>query len=74
MNSEPYVYEGSPITYMTTNDTRICRTESGKAVAYWTRSPNVNYAGYYYRVDENGTLSGYYYAYTQNGVRIMYSI
>ena len=74
MNSEPYVYEGSPITYMTTNDTRICRTEEGKAIAYWTRSPNVNYAGYYYRVDENGTLSGYYYAYTQNGVRIMYSI
>ena len=74
MTMEPYVYEGSPITYMTTNDTRACKTPDGVATAYWTRSPNVNYAGYYYRVEDNGTLSGYYYAYMQNGIRIMFSI
>ena len=74
MSREPYVYEGSPITYMTTNATRICKTSDGVATAYWTRSPNVDYNGYYYRVEPEGTLSGYYYAYSTNGIRIMYSI
>lgn len=74
MSREPYVYEGSPITYMTTNATRICKKSDGVATAYWTRSPNVDYNGYYYRVEPEGTLSGYYYAYSTNGIRIMYSI
>ena len=49
-------------------------SSDGVATAYWTRSPNVDYNGYYYRVEPEGTLSGYYYAYSTNGIRIMYSI
>ena len=74
MNTEPYVYEGSPITYLTTNDSRICRFADGKANSYWTRSPNYQYTGYYYRVEENGMLSGYYYSYNDDGIRLMFSI
>nr|DAR44308.1 MAG TPA: hypothetical protein [Caudoviricetes sp.] len=74
MNTEPYVYEGSPITYLTTNDSRICKFVDGKANSYWTRSPNYQYTGYYYRVEENGMLSGYYYSYNDDGIRIMFSI
>jgi len=74
MNTEPYVYEGSSIQYLTTNQSRICRTSDGNAMSYWTRSPNYQYNGYYFRVEENGSVSGYYYPYEQNGIRLMYSI
>ena len=74
MNSEPYVYEGSPITYMTTNESRIRKSSNGSSTTYWTRSPNYNYNGYYYRVESNGTLSGYYYPYSLDGLDIMFSI
>lgn len=74
MNSEPYVYEGSPITYMTTNESRIRKSSDGSSTTYWTRSPNYNYNGYYYRVESNGTLSGYYYPYSSDGLDIMFSI
>lgn len=74
MNTEPYVYEGSSIQYLTTNESRICRTSDGNATSYWTRSPNYQYNGYYFRVEENGSVSGYYYPYEQNGIRLMYSI
>ena len=74
MNSEPYVYEGSPITYMTTNESRIRKSSDGSSTTYWTRSPNYNYNGYYYRVESNGTLSGYYYPYSLDGLDIMFSI
>lgn len=74
MSSEPYVYEGSPITYLSTSDSRICKYTNGKADSYWTRSPNYSYSEYFYRVENNGTLSGYYYSYNQEAIRIMFSI
>lgn len=74
MNTEPYVFEGSPIQYFTTAESRICKTEDGKIHTYWTRSPNYSYNGYFYRVEENGFLSGYYYPYNDDYLRIMFSI
>lgn len=74
MTSEPYVYEGSSIPYLTTNQSRICTYDDGTAGSYWLRSPNVSYSSYYYRVDDGGGLYGYYYAYHEGGIRIMFSI
>jgi len=59
MTSEPYVNEGVSISYMTTNDARIRKYEDGTAGTYWTRSANVSYSNYVYRVDTNGALYGY---------------
>lgn len=74
MTSEPYVYEGTSIPYLTTNQSRICRYSDGTAGSYWLRSPNVSYDSYFYRVDDGGGLYGYYYAYNEGGVRMMFSI
>ena len=74
MNSEPYVYEGTPIPYMSTNDARIRKYPNGEIGTYWTRSPNSQYTGYFYRMENNGQLSGYYYPYNSEGILIMFSI
>lgn len=74
MTTEPYVYEGTSIPYLTTNPTRICSYEDGTAGSYWLRSPNISYSSYYFRVDDGGGLYGYYYAYNEGGIRIMFSI
>ena len=58
MTTEPYIYEGSPIPYFTTNESRTCSYENGDVHSYWLRSPNIEYTTYYYRVEDNGTLSG----------------
>lgn len=54
MNSEPYNSEGTAISYMNTNDSRKRAFNGGDYYAYWLRSPNVSYANYIWRVDENG--------------------
>lgn len=72
--TDPYIYEGSTIQYMTTEADRICKYEDGSTGSYWTRSPNYQYQGYWFRVEETGTISGYYYAYSEEGIRIMFSI
>ena len=74
MTTEPYIYEGTPITYFTTNESRICTYDGGNSHSYWLRSPNVAYSTYFYRVEDTGILSGYYYSYNEDGVRIMFSI
>lgn len=74
MTSEPYIYEGTPITYLTTNESRICSYDGGNSHPYWLRSPNISYSTYYYRVENTGTLSGYYYPYNEDGIRIMFSV
>lgn len=75
MTNEPYVYEGTSIPYLTTNQSRVCTYDNGTAGSYWLRSPNVSYSSYYYMVNSGGALYGYYYAYdTGGGVRIMLSI
>lgn len=74
MSSEPYIYEGTSIPYLTTNQSRVCTYDDGTSGSYWLRSPNVSYSSYYYRVDDGGGLYGYHYAYDEGGVRIMFSI
>jgi hypothetical protein len=60
MTSEPYINEGTSISYMTTNDMRK-RSHDGDStpVSYWTRSPNVLNETYVYAVKETGALYGY---------------
>lgn len=74
MTQEPYCYEGTPITFFSTNQSRVCTYEDGTAGAYWVRTPNQTYSSYYYRVETTGELSGYYYGYNEEGLRIMFSI
>lgn len=74
MTQEPYCYEGSPISWMTTNSSRACSSAGGDNASYWTRSPNVSYSSYSFMVDENGSLYGYFYPYNEGGVRLIFSI
>lgn len=74
MTQEPYCYEGSPISWMTTNSSRACSNAGGDNASYWTRSPNVSYSSYSFMVDENGSLYGYFYPYNEGGVRLIFSI
>ena len=71
--SEPYNSEtlnGQTIEYMTSNTSRKRAFDGGDYNAYWTRSPNVGYANYIWRVDENGATQGITNASTQLGVLI----
>ena len=74
MTEEPYCYEGSGIEYFTTNNDRICKAEDGTAYEYWTRSPNVSYSEYFYRIRDYGTTYGFGQAYETSRLRIMFSI
>lgn len=74
MTQEPYCYEGTPISWMTTNKSRACAYDGGNNASYWTRSPNVTYSSYGFMVDENGSLYGYFYPYNEGGIRLMFSI
>ena len=70
MSSEPYNSEGTAISYMTTNDSRKRAFDGGDYNAYWLRTPNISYANYIYRVDENGQMQGITNATTALGVLI----
>lgn len=74
MTSEPYIYEGSAISYMTTNDMRKRAYDGGDYHAYWLRSPNIQYTNYMYQVDEDGNLYGYHHPNYSSGVLIEISI
>ena len=74
MTSEPYCYEGSAISYFTTNSTRICKDTDGLITQYGLRSPAIDYTMYYYYVNNNGGLSGYGQANEATGVRLLISI
>ena len=56
--SEPYNSEGTAIPYMSKDEYRKRAFDGGNYYAYWTRSPNVGYTNYVYRVDENGATQG----------------
>lgn len=57
---EPYIYEGSIISFMTSNDMRKRAYVDGAYNSYWLRSPNINYSSpYIYQVDANGALYGF---------------
>lgn len=68
--SEPYNSEGTSISYLSTNASRKRAFDNGDYSAYWTRSPNVGYSGYIWRVDENGQTQGITNAATNLGVLI----
>lgn len=74
MNSEPYIYEGTTISYMTDNQSRICYDDDGAATTYWIRSPNVQYAGYFLQVAADGQIYSYVTPNEQHGVRVMFSV
>lgn len=42
------------ISYLGDNESRKRAFDGGDYYGYWTRSPNVNYNNYIYRIDENG--------------------
>ena len=68
--SEPYNSEGTSISYMNTNDSRKRAFDGGDYNAYWSRTPNVGYANYIWRVDESGQTQGITNATTSLGVLI----
>ena len=68
--SEPYNSEGTSISYMNTNSSRKRAFDGGDYNAYWLRSPNVSYANYIWRVDENGQTQGITNATSSLGVLI----
>lgn len=74
MNFEPYSYEGSPIPFITSDATRLRKTNDDIAVSYWLRSPNVMSNTYLYGVNSDGSLSGYKYANGESYVAIILSI
>lgn len=59
VDTEPYIYEGSSISYMTSNSARTRCFDGGDANAYWLRSPNAGYAAYIFTVDNTGKVYGY---------------
>ena len=73
-NEEPYNNEGTAISYMATNTARKRAFTSGDYNAYWLRSPNIDYANYIWRVDENGAVQGITNATTSLGVLIEISL
>lgn len=68
--SEPYNSEGTSVSYMHTNDSRRRAFDDGDYNAYWTRSPNVGYANYIWRVESNGDTQGITNATTSLGVLV----
>ena len=71
INIEPYIYEGSTISYMTSNDMRKRAYIDGNYNYYWLRSPNIAYSNnYIYQVDADGKLYGFGTPKTKSGVLI----
>ena len=73
-NVEPYIYEGTAISFMTDNTSRICNDENGNLAAYWTRSPNAQYGSYFWSVTVTGEYYGFTPANNEQGIRLMFSV
>lgn len=67
-NAEPYIYEGSTISYMVTNEDRKRAYVDGGYNSYWTRSPNVQYPNYMYQINSDGSDYGYTNSYNEAGI------
>ena len=75
ITSEPYASEGTHISHFVSSTSKICHTPDGTAVQYWTRSPNVAYDTYVYRISNTGTSQGVTLPYLSDVyVRIMISM
>lgn len=57
--NDPYINEGTSISYLSTDTTRIRSDSDGVNQRYWLRSPNVDSDSYVWRVDEDGKLYGF---------------
>lgn len=66
--SEPYNSEGTAISYMTSDSSRIRAFDSGDAYTYWLRSPNAGYAHYVWCVKNDG------YTYSINSPTSSYGV
>ena len=75
VNIDPYIYEGSTISYMISSAVRRKAFADGTYYNYWTRSPNISYSNsYIYQIDQNGNLYGFGTPKTMSGVLIEFSI
>lgn len=75
LNIDPYIYEGTTISYMISNEMRKRAYVNGDYASYWLRSPNAGYANnYVYRVENDGSLYGFANPSNSNGVLIEISI
>lgn len=70
MTTEPYINEGSVISYMSTNASRMRAFDGGNYQRYWLRSPNVLYDNYVYRVNADGSMYGFVIPYYTAGILI----
>ena len=68
-NKEPYVYEGTTISYMTSTDARKRAYLDGTYASYFTRSPNAGYsAAYIWQINASGEPYGFTGANNNAGV------
>ena len=74
ITTEPYASEGTLISHFSNNTARICYKADGTAVQYWTRSPNVEYNSYVYRIDDGGVAHGISQTTSSYYVRMMISM
>ena len=70
MTTEPYINEGSSISYMTNNTSRMRAYSDGTYDRYWLRSPNVTSDSYVYRVNADGSMYGFVIPYYTAGILI----
>lgn len=70
MTTEPYVNEGTAISYLSTNASRKRAFRDGEYQRYWLRSPNVLYDNYVYRVNADGGMYGFVIPYYTAGILI----
>lgn len=61
MTSDPYLNEGTAISYMTSNDARKRAYDGGNIASYWLRSPNASHTTYIYTIDTSGKEYGFVY-------------
>ena len=71
---EPYMSEGTTISYITSPEMRVRTYEDGTAGEYWLRSPNVGYSSYFYSVSDVGSMDGFNYPSTVNGILVLLSM
>ena len=71
---EPYFYEGTTVSYFTTNESRKRAYAGGDYAAYWTYSPNVDYVSYVYQIKADGSVYGFINPNNAAGVLIEFSI
>lgn len=74
MTSEPYINEGTAISYLTNNESRKRAFDGGDYYHYWLRSPHIQYTNYVWRVNQDGSLYGYNIPYYDGGVLIEISL